>query len=129
MIIAKLEKSGKKDLDGARADYGPGAFVNAASDLTYASGYIAGMGQEPRVIGRLFGMTEGQTSKAPVKGSSAVYLIKVESVTKPQEPGKDQLEEYRKTQQNQRRSQYANKLEQALRDHAEIKDYRYQFNY
>lgn len=129
IIAAKLEKSGKKDLDAIRNDYGPGAFVNAASDLTYASGYIAGMGQEPRVIGRLFGMKEGELSKTPVKGQSAVYLLKVESVTKPEEPTKEKLEEYRKTQQNQRRSQYANKLEQALRDYAEIKDYRYQFNY
>ncbi|AZQ43618.1 peptidylprolyl isomerase [Nonlabens ponticola] len=53
--------------------------VQTANGISRQSPVIAGVGQEPRVVGTAFGLKEGATSKA-IAGEKGVFMIKVTGV-------------------------------------------------
>jgi parvulin-like peptidyl-prolyl isomerase len=126
LITEKLSKIPPGDLESMRTAYGQGAFVSKADNLNFLSGYIPGVGNDPKLIGAIFKLKKGETSK-PIVGSTGVYVVKVEEVVEPQPQDEKAAEEYRLSMQTAKRSQILNKVNQGLRDHAQIKDYRYNF--
>jgi peptidyl-prolyl cis-trans isomerase D len=54
-------------------------------NVTFASPYIQGAGYEGAVVGALANLTPGKMS-APIKGTMGVYVVMLESVTKPATP-------------------------------------------
>jgi peptidyl-prolyl cis-trans isomerase D len=53
-----------------------GKELNTAEDISANGLVLAGAGSEPKVIGAIFALDEGQTSKV-IEGSSAAYVVKV----------------------------------------------------
>ena len=53
--------------------------VQTAAAINRKAPIIAGMGQEPKVVGTAFGMKEGNTS-SPIAGEKGVYVIKLTSI-------------------------------------------------
>ncbi|MCS7085375.1 MAG: peptidylprolyl isomerase [Bacteroidia bacterium] len=126
LILEKLSKIPSGELEAMRNAYGQGAFVSKADNISFLSSYVPGVGNDPKLIGAIFKLKKGQTSK-PIVGSTGVYIVKVEDVAEAQPQDEKAAEEYRKNLQTSKRSQILNKVNQALRDYAQIKDYRYNF--
>jgi len=58
--------------------------AGADSSLTFASGIINGIGQEPKLIGAAFNKAYQTKASEPIAGTNGVYVVKVNSVgTKP----------------------------------------------
>ncbi len=53
-----------------------GLEVAEATDLTFASNNLPGLGPEPKVIGSVFAMSEGEV-KGPVAGNAGVFVVEV----------------------------------------------------
>ncbi|HET6527181.1 MAG TPA: peptidyl-prolyl cis-trans isomerase, partial [Balneolaceae bacterium] len=71
-----------------------GKEISTVENLAMNSFTIEGAGREPRVVGAIFGLNEGERS-GPVKGVSAVFVVKVNSLNK---ANADSLTEERKEQ-------------------------------
>ena len=63
--------------------------VNTAEGVSANSMVLTGAGREPKVIGAIFELNEGQTSGV-IEGSSAAYVV---NVTSKQVPSLDNLDE------------------------------------
>ncbi len=114
------------DLASMASTYGPGATTGSVPGLTFASNAIPGLGTEPKVVGRAFGMNQGETSK-PIAGNTAVYVIKVESVTDAPDLAENDINIRRQALVQQKENTVFNNAANGLRDIANIKDYRYLF--
>lgn len=128
MILSRYNSAvkNKSDLQQMRNEYGPGAYTNVANDVTFSSGYIPGIGQDPLLIGALPGLKSGQVSK-PIVGKTGVFVLRVSEIRQADKLDDKALEDYRYTQQQTKRNAYVNKVQQGLRSHAEIVDMRYNF--
>ncbi|NQY68512.1 MAG: SurA N-terminal domain-containing protein [Flavobacteriales bacterium] len=49
------------------------------SGVSFASDNVGQIGREPALVGTIFGMQEGETSK-PIKGEQGVYIVKLETL-------------------------------------------------
>ncbi len=98
--------------------------VKTASALTRSNPTIAGAGTEPVVVGRAFGVGEGQTTEL-IDGETGVFVVRVLAVTKAPD-----LENYA-PYANQMSSSAANTLSKsvfdALKNAADIEDNRADF--
>jgi len=74
MLIDKMTKAGGSSIDDIAAKLN--LTVDTASKVSFASGGIPGKAFEPEVIGKLFTLKQGETSK-PWKGNGGVYIINV----------------------------------------------------
>jgi peptidyl-prolyl cis-trans isomerase D len=54
-----------------------------SGSVVFANSYAENLGFEPRVVGSVFTLKEKQISK-PITGEQGVYVVQVESITKPQ---------------------------------------------
>jgi peptidyl-prolyl cis-trans isomerase D len=103
-----------------------GSKVEQATDVTLANPVLAGgVGIEPRVVGNAFALAANKLS-APIEGTTGVYVVKNISTTKA--PAIKDFSPY----VGQIKGQSAgdvNRVLPALKDKAEIKDNRRQFNY
>ena len=103
-----------------------GSTVQQATDVTLANPVLTGgVGQEPRVVGNAFALAASKLS-GPIEGNTGVYVVKNNSTVKA-----PVLKEHA-TYVSQIKAQSAgdvNRVLPALKDNAEIKDNRKQFNY
>lgn len=103
-----------------------GSTVQQATDVTLANPVLTGgVGQEPRVVGNAFALAANKLS-APIEGNTGVYVVKNISTVKA-----PVLKDHA-TYVSQIKAQSAgdvNRVLPALKDKAEIKDNRKQFNY
>ena len=119
-IMAKMKASSLDAIAKANA-----VQVQTATDVTLENPSVASAGYEPKVVGTAFGTAANKLS-APIEGNASVFVVKTTKVTEPL-PSKDFT-----TQVNALKSQNAsgvNRVFSALKDKAEIKDNRFQFNY
>ncbi|MEI6817260.1 MAG: peptidylprolyl isomerase, partial [Bacteroidota bacterium] len=98
--------------------------VDTASSVTFMGSSIPGKGFEPELIGKIFTMKAGETSK-PMKGNAGVYVVKVESFTNPPAPANFNEMKARLAQQFQQKSESG--FFEALKDLANILDNRGKF--
>ncbi|MEM0996295.1 MAG: SurA N-terminal domain-containing protein [Bacteroidota bacterium] len=126
-IASKLKgAAGSGDLNAIVAAYGQGASTGSAQDLRFSSNDVAGIGNEPKVVGRAFGMQVGTTSQ-PIIGTNGVYIIKLDAVNDPI-PLDDQVKAIQKQAIRQSKGQEAvNASYQGLIDIANVRDLRYKF--
>ena len=99
--------------------------VQNAADVTLENPVVATLGYEPKVVGFAFSTPANKLS-APIEGNASVFVVKTTKVTKAL-PTQDYS-----AQLNALKSQNAsgvNRVFSALKDKAEIKDNRFQFNY
>ncbi|MEM6263047.1 MAG: SurA N-terminal domain-containing protein [Bacteroidota bacterium] len=81
--IIKQRLSGATDLEGMRAAFGDGAFVDKATGVTFSSNQISKIGQDPLLIGKVMGMEMGEISQ-PLAGTNGVYVVQVTNVNEPE---------------------------------------------
>ena len=95
-----------------------------ADNVTFQNTYIAGLGNEPSVVGTIFAMKQGQISN-PVKGDNAVVIISVTSF-KEAAATKDYSSNVKQLQDSKRsRSDY--EVFNALKEKGKIEDLRGKF--
>lgn len=97
--------------------------IGNANDISFGSYFIPGAGIEPQLLGTSFGIKVNQLSK-PVEGNGGVYVLVVDQFT----PA-PALPDYRGIKKQIMQS-FANKATEALnavKEKANVKDYRYKF--
>ncbi len=114
--------------DSLPAKYGPGGYGGKSDNVNFTnSSYIQGLGSDPILIGKISRMDSGQVSK-PIIGTQGVYVVKITKVQQFQgEPDNKTLEQYRNQLTTTRRSTLQGRILNALKEHAEIEDFRYKF--
>lgn len=133
-IETKLKKTKKAEMLKAKMTAGSldaiakatGNKVEQAVNVTLDNPVLnGGVGQEPRVVGTAFALAANKTS-APIEGNTGVYVVKTTSVVKA--PAiKDVAPYVAKIKAGSAGD--VNRVLPALKDIADIKDNRKQFNY
>lgn len=98
--------------------------VSTASALTVKSPTIPGAGSEPAVVGRAYGMKEGETSDL-IEGSTGIF--KIEIVKRTEAPKLDNYSTYANTLKSNSANSVNSAVYNALKEAAEIKDKRATF--
>ncbi|MQP52655.1 MULTISPECIES: peptidylprolyl isomerase [unclassified Flavobacterium] len=101
-----------------------GASVQPAIGVTLKTPNLPNIGNEPKVIGKAFGLAAGKTSEI-IEGNSGMFMIRAKAVTKaPEVPSyTTYITQYRSQNQS-----YASSMAyMALKEKAEIKDNRSNF--
>jgi peptidyl-prolyl cis-trans isomerase D len=103
-----------------------GSSIHTADSISYQSFVINGVGNEPKILGAAFNkQLQGKTS-TPIAGMSAVFVIKGESVYAAPSLGVN-AEMLRAQLQNQIKQQIGYRSMTAVKDAADIEDYRSKF--
>lgn len=122
MLIEKVNATGGKSVDEIAQKLNTAA--TDADNISFTNPYVQSLGSEPKIVGTIFGLKAGQTSK-PIAGDNGVCVVFVKSFTTPTPTtdytgNKQQLSEQRKS-----RSEY--EVLNALKDEASIEDNRGRF--
>ena len=102
-----------------------GSKVEQIAGVTLASPVLGAVGQEPRVVGNAFALAANKIS-APIEGNSGVYVVKTAAVVKA--PALKDHTTYVAALKSQAAGD-VNRVLPALKDNADIKDNRKNFNY
>jgi peptidyl-prolyl cis-trans isomerase D len=102
-----------------------GAKVQQATGITMENPVMAGVGQEPKVVGNAFALATNKLS-APIEGNTGVYVVKNMSTVKA--PALKDHAPYVAKLKAQSASD-VNRVIPALKNSAKIEDNRKQFNY
>lgn len=87
-----VEKMKGKDLSALAAEFS--LPVDTATNISFASGTITGLGSEPKIIGQAFTLPVDEVS-GPVEGASGVFVLKV--LNKPETPQPGNLDVFKNT--------------------------------
>ncbi len=115
------EMKGVADLDQLAQK--AGVTVETVPNVNFSMYAVPRMGQEPRVIGMVSTLQQGQMS-VPIEGQTGVFVVKVENVTPPAE-----TTDYTAVKQQLQQSYtvVTNQLLEALKDKFDVVDKRYKF--
>jgi len=122
MLLDKFNAAGSGDVDAIAQKLNVTA--TDADNVNFANSYIPGMGNEPAMVGTIFAMKAGQTSK-PIKGENSVAVIMVKSFTTP--PATTDYSANIKQLQDQRKSRSDYEVQNTLKEKANIEDNRAKF--
>jgi peptidylprolyl isomerase/peptidyl-prolyl cis-trans isomerase D len=100
-----------------------GTSIRSQSDLSFSPGPIPGLGREPKFVGTIFGLDEGETSGV-VEGQNAAFVVQVTEMNTPPSLTAQKRQEIRQTLLKQRRKQITADWIAALKEDATIKDNR-----
>ena len=101
-----------------------GASVQVATGVSLKTPVLPNIGNEPKVVGKAFGLAAGKTSEV-IEGNSGMFMVRAKAVTKaPEVPS---YETYITQDRLQNRSYAISMSFIALKDKAEIKDNRANF--
>ena len=103
-----------------------GTTVQTAGDVTFDTAVIPGLGREPRFVGTLFGLEQGEISGVTA-GENAVFIVRAAEVKEPAPITETQREQIRNQLLQRRRSQVTSQWLASLREQADVKDYRHRF--
>ncbi|MEO8086279.1 MAG: peptidylprolyl isomerase [Bacteroidota bacterium] len=98
--------------------------VMPAENVTFSNPYLQGVGNEPRLVGNIFAMKSGQTSKA-IRGENAVFVIVVDKITEPAATKDYSANQKQLGDQKKQRSDY--EVFNALKEKANVADNRGKF--
>ena len=101
-----------------------GVSVQTADAVNLNTPTLAGAGEEPEVVGTVFGLEEGKVSK-PVAGNKGVYVAEVTG--KFTAPEMDTYKSYAQQESASRRAQATTRVFEALKAKADIEDNRSNF--
>jgi peptidyl-prolyl cis-trans isomerase D len=122
MLVEKFNGAGSGNVDAIAQKLNVTA--SDADGVNFANSFIAGMGNEPVIVGTVFGMKAGQTSK-PVKGENSVVVVNVKSFTEPAATTDYSANTKQLAEQNRARSEY--EIFNTLKEQANIEDFRGKF--
>ncbi len=101
-----------------------GASVQTATGVNLKTPVLPNIGNEPKVVGKAFGLAAGKTSEV-IEGNSGMFMVRAKAVTKA--PGVPSYSTYITQDRTQNQSYAISKAYTALKDKAEIKDNRANF--
>ncbi len=107
------------DLTSIAGDYG--VSVDTLTNLNLLNTFVAGLGNEPKVVGTAFGQGIGDVSQ-PLKGSSGIFVVQTLNKNIPEQASNISL--IKRTMAGTKRSGMRLALREALKEHHEIKDNR-----
>ncbi len=116
------------DMQAIKDAYGEGAYVSNASNITFESPSIPGIGADPFIIGRVSVLEEGEVTK-PLEGTNGVFVIKATQVQPAADLDEDALMTKRETEVTTEKNALSNKIPQAVMDIANVKDERWKAGY
>lgn len=128
IIKEKLANVTAQDLNTIREKLGKGAFVSQADEVSFASATAPGIGNDPIVTGKAFAQEINKISP-PIAGNTGVYVIKVTKRTEPTAPTDQDINMYQQNLASTKSNSMASKVYLGIRDHANVKDYRYKFGF
>ncbi|TAE72090.1 MAG: peptidylprolyl isomerase, partial [Bacteroidetes bacterium] len=100
--------------------------VMRADSISFQSGFIPGVGTEPKVLGAAFNKAFTGKVSEPISGATGVFAIRVENISaKPNLGGS--IDDQRKAMENNTRQQVGYRSLDALRKAAKVVDNRYNF--
>lgn len=104
-----------------------GSQVQTADSLAMSDRTIPGAGREPKVVGAIFGLSEGAIS-SPIKGTNAVFVAQVanRSEADPANMTEEIAQQIHQELQKQKSSTFGQVWLAQLREAANIEDYRNQ---
>lgn len=108
-----------KDLNAIASQYD--ISVDTAQGAVFISGFVPGVGSEPKVVGKAFALDEG-ASAGPIIGNSGVYFLTVTHKQLAQDP--NNLSQLRKVNMSQYPTRVSNGLMDALKKMVEVSDNR-----
>lgn len=123
VILAKLENA-TGTMEAIATKYGKDAITSIASGINFAAGSITGLGYDPIVVGRAFGVEKGKRTKA-FKGESGVAIIEVAAVNPAPEVADYASYKSQLKQQRTGREDYV--VDEFLKKQSNIEDERYKF--
>jgi len=101
-----------------------GASIQTATGISLKTPVLPNMGNEPKVVGKAFGLAAGKTSEI-IEGNSGMFMVRAKTVTKA--PEVPRYATYITQDRSQNQSYAISKAYIALKDKAEIKDNRANF--
>ncbi len=123
-IIAEKLRGISGTLDERAANYGEDASVYNTSDLKITSNALTGIGFDPKAVGKVFSLKEGEISE-PFIGENGVLVFELEALTPAPEIA--DYSSYRTQLQQQRQQRSGFEISEAIRKFADIEDNRYKF--
>jgi peptidyl-prolyl cis-trans isomerase D len=123
LIIEKLSKT-QGTMEKKAEAYGPSATVGVANDVTLASGSMQGVGQEPAIVGTVFGLVPGKRT-VPLKGDYGVAVLELIKIT--EAPAVADYSTYKNNLISNRKSSITTDIESAIKEDADIEDNRVKF--
>ncbi len=110
------------DLNAVASQYN--SAVDTLRGVNMLNNFVAGLGNEPKVLGAAFGQEAGSTS-APILGNSGVFVVK--TLNKQPAGEATNIAYIKKTTADKTKSQAVSGLMEALKQNVEIKDNRSAF--
>lgn len=98
-----------------------GVVVDTLSDLNMLNNFVAGLGNEPKVVGAAFGQEVNGVS-SPILGNSGVFVV--QTLNKNEPGAVSNISSIRRTMAGNKKSGLRLLLRESLKDHHEIKDNR-----
>jgi len=123
-IIEKLKGIKAGTLDQMAAAFGKDAIIRSADAVTLASGTMPGVGYEPIVVGKAFGMKPGART-APFEGQGGVAIVELVQLNKA--PETTDYTAIKQQLQSTAGSAVEGKAYEAIKAKADIKDNRVRF--
>lgn len=121
MIMDKLSGS---TLEEMAENYGEQAKIYTENGLKLSSNSLPYVGFAPQVIGKAFGMKEGDIS-GPMKADNGVVVLELQAKTDAQEVA--DYASYKKPIKDKLKSRESYNINEAIRENAKIEDRRYNF--
>ncbi|ADF50999.1 MAG: peptidylprolyl isomerase [Zunongwangia sp.] len=128
-ILTKQKKAEiiKEKISGTTVDQvaeNQNKIVQTANAVNLSSPTLAGAGSEPEVVGAVYALGVGETSK-PIVGDKGVYVV--ELVSKSEAPELDSYKPFAQQETSSRRQMANSRAFEALKAKAEIEDKRAKF--
>lgn len=117
--VLKSKVQGNKDIAGLASQYQ--VKLDTARQISFSNSFVPNLGQEPKVIGSVFGLEQSGTTDAIV-GTGGVYVANVVAKTPAVAPS--DLTQMKNQLNQMARGMVRGRLVQALRNKADIKDNR-----
>lgn len=99
--------------------------MRSQSDITFSTNTIPGLGREPKFVGTVFGLDEGEVSGV-VEGTNAAFVVQTSQKSSPPPLTDSKRQQIRKQLLKERRKQVSSDWLAALKEDATIQDNRTQ---
>ena len=123
IIMAQLDVN-SGTLDDIAAGYGEDASVYSMTDLKLSANSLTGVGYAPKAVGIAFSLENGEKT-APFSIDNGVLVIEMENKT--EAGGADDYSPFADQLALRRQTRAALGIDRAIKEFADIKDYRYKF--
>lgn len=123
-IIKEKLASLSGSLEEKAQAYGPDANVYSASEVRPGDFSLPNVGNAPKAVGAAFGQEAGETSQ-PLEVQNGVVMVT--TIAKTEAPEVADYAAYREQLEQRRTSRRSFQIAEAVKEAAEVKDYRYKF--